>query len=109
MEVRIDIDTQDREKTLASLASAIHELAGIPPERSREGLAIAFDGYTAAVSALLDATDPDKVGAITSSAFMFGWTLLADGHARASRDSALMAVRTAALIDWVEGLQEAEA
>lgn len=109
MDVVISIDTNDREETITSLCRAMEQVGGLSPEATRPGAEMAVDGYRAALAALMDASDPNKVSMEVSAAFMFAWTMITDAHSRVSRDAAMNAVRVAGLLALLDAAEAGEA
>ena len=86
-EVTIQIDSANKEATVASLASALETVFGLAPEKTRPGLEMGFDAHQRALEVLMDHTHPDQVGFPASVAAMFAWSQLSDSHLRTSKQS----------------------
>jgi hypothetical protein len=104
MEVTIEMDSGDRDKTVASFCAALEAAFGLPADATRRGVELGFDAHHAALEALDHCTDPEQVGFPASAAAMFTFATLEESHANQRKGITEQACRAAGLLNKLDGL-----
>ena len=103
MEVQIHVDSEDLEGTIRARCAALQEGTGLDPAKTEPGVRLAVEGHSVALRALVDASEPEKIGIVGSVSFRFAWCMMERSHHESTIADTLRATQRAAVYEQLAG------